>query len=181
MLMTSGLNHGVRNSLPHALGISIGFPLMMLVVGLGIGALFLAYPAIHIVIKVCSIVYLLYLAWKIANASNPDASEELRKPLTFIQAASFQWLNPKAWVMVIGAIAIFTTPENIQIQMLRILLSFLTIGTLCMFFWLFFGVLLQKVLRSKKQLQCFNIAMAALLVLSVIPMAMTELGGTLIK
>ena len=107
--MSLGLNHGVIKSTPHFAGIIIGFPLMVAAIGLGLGAIFLNYPTIHQLIKIIGIIYLLFLAWKIANTANSTAGMHLKRPLTFIQAAAFQWLNPKAWVIGIGAIAHFTS------------------------------------------------------------------------
>ncbi len=177
MLMTSGLNHGAGKTLPHLLGIIVGFPLMVAVVGLGLGAVFLTYPELHLAIKAIGITYLLYLAWKMANSSNPNAKESLRNPLTFFQAASFQWANPKAWVIAIGAIATFTSPGNIESQVLKVLFGYITVGSLSMAAWLFFGVFLKSILHNKRHLYYFNISTAALLVLSVIPMALTDFGN----
>lgn len=97
MLMTSGVNHGVRNSISHYLGISFGFPILVAAVGLGMGIVFSIHPNLHRLISVLGVTYLLYLAWKIANAGDPKASRDVQAPLTFIQAACFQWINPKAW------------------------------------------------------------------------------------
>lgn len=173
MLLASGLNHGIRKSMPHYLGICIGFPVMVAVVGFGLGALFEQYPSIYIYIKVLGITYLLYLAWKIANAGNSSASSNIRQPLTFIQAAAFQWLNPKAWVIAVGALAAFTTPENVIQSVVAIILIYFVIGFICMALWLKLGQGLQQFLRSGKRIHYFNITMAVLLALSVIPMAFT--------
>ncbi|MEM7282602.1 MAG: LysE family translocator [Pseudomonadota bacterium] len=174
MLLASGLNHGVKKTLPHLFGIIVGFPTMVACIGLGLGAIFLQYPLIHQVIKVAGIAYLLFLAWKIANASNPNADTSTQKPFTFFQAALFQWLNPKAWIMAIGAIATFTTPENLGTNLLIILAGFLTMGSMSMSAWVFLGAGLQRILRSQQQLQIFNITMAVLLALSVISMVLPD-------
>ena len=175
MLMTSGLNHGVKKTLPHLFGIAVGFPAMVAALGLGLGAIFLKYPVIHQIIKLIGIVYLLYLAWKIANASNPKASTELKNPFTFIQAVAFQWVNPKAWVIAVGAIATYTAIGNVTNQVLIIIAGYLSIGSISMAIWLLLGASLQKLLRQQKQLQLFNIFMALLLVFSVISMATTQI------
>lgn len=176
MLLASGLNHGVRKSMPHYLGICIGFPIMVAAVGFGLETLFEQYPAIYSYIKVSGITYLLYLAWKIANAGNSDASSTIRQPLTFIQAAAFQWLNPKAWVMAIGALAAFTTPDNIAQSVVMVIFVYFVMGFICMALWLKLGQGLQQFLRSGKRIDYFNITMAVLLALSVIPMAFTGFG-----
>lgn len=176
MLMASGLNHGIKNSLPHMLGIVVGFPVMLACIGLGLGVIFVNYPLVHLIIKILGSLYLLYLAWKIANAHNASASKTIRKPLTFWQAFGFQWVNPKAWVMAVGAVATFTTVEDFAIRLVIILFFFLTLGTFSMGFWLVLGKSLQKLVRSEKQLHYFNIVLAVLLALSVISMAWVEIG-----
>ena len=177
MLLASGLNHGIRKSMPHYLGICIGFPIMVAVVGFGLGALFEQYPSIYIYIKISGISYLLYLAWKIANAGNSSASSKIRQPLTFIQAATFQWLNPRAWVIAIGALAAFTTPENVTQSVVAIILIYFVMGFICMAIWLKLGQGLQLFLHSGRRTEYFNIIMAVLLALSVIPMVFTGFGN----
>ena len=177
MLMSSGLNHGVLKTVPHISGIIVGFPLMVAALGFGLGTLFLNYPVIHQVIKIAGISYLLFLAWKIANTSNANTGKPLKEPLTFMQAAAFQWLNPKAWVIGIGAIATFTTVGNIEIQVIIIVFTYLFVGAFSMGLWLLMGASLQKILRSQNQLKVFNITMAILLVLSIVPIVITEFNG----
>lgn len=175
MLMASGLNHGVRRSIPHYLGISFGFPVMVAAVGLGMGMLFTAQPNFHRLVSILGATYLLYLAWKIANAGNPKASRDVRAPLTFAQAASFQWVNPKAWVIAIGAIATFTIPGHVTESIGFIIFSYLVAGLLCMGIWLKLGASLKALLQGRRRIHYFNCAMAALLVLSVIPMLISAL------
>jgi threonine/homoserine/homoserine lactone efflux protein len=177
MLMSSGLNHGVLKTVPHISGIIVGFPLMVAALGFGLGTLFLNYPVIHQVIKIAGISYLMFLAWKIANTSNANAGKPLKEPLTFMQAAAFQWLNPKAWVIGIGAIATFTTVGNIEIQVIIIVFTYLFVGAFSMGLWLLMGASLQKILRSQNQLKVFNVVMAILLVLSIVPIVITEFNG----
>lgn len=173
MLLASGLNHGIRKSMPHYLGICIGFPIMVAVVGFGLGTLFKEYPSIYIYIKVSGIAYLLYLAWKIGNAGNLSASSKIRQPLTFIQAALFQWLNPKAWVIAVGALAAFTMPDDVAQSVAMIIFVYFVMGFICMAIWLKLGEGLQQFLRRGRRIHYFNLVMALLLALSVIPMALT--------
>lgn len=172
MIMTSGLNHGVRKSMPHLLGICFGFPVMVIVVGSGLGVVFQWLPILHTLIKVAGIVYLLYLAWLIANSAPTDLNGEKARPFTFMQAALFQWVNPKAWVMATGAIAAFTTVDgNIYWQSLVIAGVFFLIAFPCVGAWLYFGVVLKRLLSSPSYQRAFNIAMALLLVASILPSA----------
>ena len=170
MIMTSGLNYGVKNSIPHLLGICFGFPAMVIMVGLGFSVVFEMYPLIHEVIKVIGIAYLLYLAWLIASSSPTSLEVESSKPFSFTQAALFQWVNPKAWVMATGAVSAYTSiTADIFSQVLFIALAFFIVAFPCVGIWLFFGVGLKKFLNSPKHQKIFNLSMALLLVASVIP------------
>ena len=171
MLMTSGVNFGIKRSIPHLMGISLGFPTMILAVGLGLSAIFQAYPFIHIVIKVIGISYLLYLSWLIANSSSKMEGKQISKPFSFLQAAAFQWVNPKGWIMAVGAIATFTSvQQELNSQVITIASVFLCVAFPCAIVWLGFGVALKRLLKNERQQRIFNISMALLLVASIIPM-----------
>ncbi len=171
MLMTSGVNFGVKRSIPHLMGISLGFPTMILAIGLGLSALFQTYPVIHQIIKVVGIAYLLYLSWLIANSSSKMEGKTIAKPFSFIQAAAFQWVNPKGWIMAVGAIATFTSvQQDLTAQVITIATVFLCIAFPCALIWLGFGVVLKRLLKNPRQQKIFNISMAVLLVASIIPM-----------
>ncbi|MGI2025438.1 LysE family translocator [Shewanella glacialipiscicola] len=171
MLMTSGVNFGVKRSIPHLMGISLGFPTMILAIGLGLSALFQTYPVIHQIIKVVGIAYLLYLSWLIANSSSKMEGKTIAKPFSFIQAAAFQWVNPKGWIMAVGAIATFTSvQQDLTAQVITIATVFLCIAFPCALVWLGFGVVLKRLLKNPRQQKIFNISMAVLLVASIIPM-----------
>lgn len=132
MLMTSGVNFGIRLSLPHLAGICIGFPCMVLAIGLGLSAVFQAYPLLHLIIKYVGIAYLLYLAWLIANSSSRMEGKQTAKPLSFVQAAAFQWVNPKGWIMAVGAIATFTVMDKpLTPQVLTIASVFFSVALPC--------------------------------------------------
>ena len=170
MIMASGLNHGARASMPHYLGICIGFPAMFFAVGFGLGLMFERYPAIHTGIKVVGTLYLLYLAWLIATSQPSSEKMEKRPPLTFWQAALFQWVNPKAWVMGTSAIAAFTTVgADMNTQILWVWLVFTACTAPAVAVWMLGGVGLQRFLREPKRLRMFNLVMAGLLVISVWP------------
>lgn len=171
MLMTSGVNFGVKRSIPHLMGISLGFPTMILAIGLGLSTVFQAYPIIHQVIKVIGIVYLLYLSWLIANSSSKMEGKSIAKPFSFLQAAAFQWVNPKGWIMAVGAIATFTSvQQDLTPQVITIATVFLCVAFPCAVVWLGFGVALKRILKNERQQKIFNITMAVLLVASIIPM-----------
>jgi len=177
MLMTSGLNHGIRKSLPHYLGVCIGFPVMVAAIGFGMGAVFSKYPSIYLYLKISGITYLFYLAWKIANTGNPKTAQKIGKPFSFIQAAAFQWLNPKAWAIAVGALAAFTSKENFTVNVFTVILAYLVMGLICMALWLKLGQSLKRFLQTGNRVNYFNIVMAVLLVLSVIPMALSGINN----
>lgn len=178
MLMASGVNHGIRKSLPHYFGICIGFPAMVALVGFGMGALLSAHPTVFLVIKVVGLVYLLYLAWKVGNSGNPKASKEVNKPFSFVQATLFQWLNPKAWVISVSGIAAFTTHENFGLSVVFVTAVYFFMGFFCMGIWLKLGQGLQEYLSEGRRRHYFNISMGVMLALSVIPMAFAGLDAT---
>lgn len=178
MIMASGVNFGVRKSLPHYLGICLGFPVMVAVIGLGFGFVFDRYPVIHQVIKIIGIVYLLYLSWLIANSAPKSLDAAKSKPILFWQAVLFQWVNPKAWIMATGAVAAYTTAaSDIYAQVLVISLVFLLVSFPCIGSWLFFGVFLKRFLKKRSHQQTFNICMATLLVISILPITYDLITG----
>ncbi len=170
MIMSSGVNYGVKASVPHWLGICLGFPLMVLLVGLGFGVVFERYPHLHQLIKVLGVAYLIWLAWHIASAAPTAIEQGKAKPFSFMQAALFQWINGKAWVMASGAVAAFTTMGGVYwLEVSVITAAFLLVAFPCVGIWLIFGAALRSILTKAVFQRIFNISMAIILVLSVVP------------
>ncbi|HUE94550.1 LysE family translocator [Pseudomonas sp.] len=170
MLLASGVNFGLRRSLPHMFGISLGFMLLVASVGLGLGQLFEQVPLLHNVLRYLGAAYLLYLAWKIARSGAPQHGEQpVGKPFTFLQAAAFQWVNPKAWIMAIGAITTYTPQENFVVNVLLIAALFALVNCPSVGLWTVAGSLLRNWLSNARALRVFNIGMALLLVASLYP------------
>lgn len=170
MITASGVNFGFRGTIPHMLGIAIGFALMNLGVGVGLGGVFETYPEVHRVLKYGSVAYLLFLAWKIATAGEAKAGKARTKPLTFLQAAAFQWVNPKAWVIAIGAVSTFTTlGGDLLTEVVIMSVIFLLVTLPSVSLWAFFGAIIARYLHNPRRLRAFNWSMAGLLVLSLIP------------
>jgi len=170
MVMASGLNFGIRKSLPLLTGICVGFSVMLLLVGLGFGHLFSMFPSLILFVKITGTAYLLYLAWLIATSSDIDNSKQQNEPFGFIKGALFQWVNGKAWVVAIGAISAFTSVgEHYSLQVLNISTTFFVISFPCVGVWLIFGSLLRDYFENVTYLRWFNISMSLLLVLSIIP------------
>lgn len=170
MIMASGLNYGVRRSMPHYAGIILGFPAMLLAVGIGIAQIFEQYPIFHVILKIAGAAYLSYLAYRIATTPVSDLKASKGKPFSFIQAAAFQWVNPKAWVLAVGATVTYTTlGDGYVLQVLTIGLIFLIFGAPCIMLWLWGGSALKSLLQNSSTLRIFNISMALLLIGSLVP------------
>ncbi|MDX2205884.1 MAG: LysE family translocator [Hyphomicrobiaceae bacterium] len=170
MLMATGLTYGFRRGLPHLFGVALGFGVMVLAVGLGLGAVVAAVPAVYTALKYAGAAYLLYLAWQIATApAAVDPAEAGGRPITFLQAAAFQWLNPKAWVMAVGAVSAYAAVAPFPGNMLLIAALFGSLGVGSSAVWLGFGTGLRRLLRSPGAVRALNIAMALLLVASLWP------------
>ncbi|MFV3306724.1 LysE family translocator [Pseudomonas sp. NY15181] len=171
MLLASGVNFGVRRTLPHMLGISIGFLLLVVAVGTGLHQLFERFPASYQALRYAGGAYLLYLAWKIARSGAPQATgEHNARPMSFLQAAAFQWVNPKAWVMAVGAIATYLPPDAFISNVILLATLFAVVNLPSVGVWTILGSLLRRWLENPMRLRLFNLGMAALLVASLYPL-----------
>lgn len=171
MLLASGVNFGFRRTLPHMLGIGAGFFSLLLGVGLGLGALLEMVPMLYLLLKFAGGVYMLYLAFKIATASSVGESRKSDgKPMSFLQAAAFQWVNPKAWVMAVTGMATYVHVENYWFSLIVVSTVFALVNLPSVSAWAGFGTLLRNWLSDPLRLKCFNIVMALLLVISLWPM-----------
>ena len=171
MLMASGANFGLRRTVPHALGVALGFVAMAVLVGLGIAQVFERYPVMHAVLTVVSVLYMLWLAWHIATAAAPEGRESTGTPLTFLQAAAFQWVNPKAWTMALGAMTVYA-PDGSALSIVLVAVVFGMVNLPAVGSWAILGKQMQRVLTNPARLWLFNWAMAALLVASLLPVVM---------
>ncbi|WP_339760829.1 LysE family translocator [uncultured Hoeflea sp.] len=170
MLFASGVNFGFRNTVPHMLGIAIGFLALLLAVGFGLGALLTTIPALYLVLKILGGGYLVYIAWRIATSNTLPEARAGAQPMTFIEAAAFQWVNPKAWVMLVTAMGIYTDPDHYADTVMLIFLAFAIATIPCVSAWAGFGSVLRSWLADPVRLKWFNISMAVLLVASLWPM-----------
>ena len=168
MLMTSGLNFGFVRTLPHAFGVVLGFGFLVLVVGLGLGAFFEAYPALYTTIKFVGAAYLLYLAWMIAR-SGPATGGARGRPLSFLEGAAFQWVNAKGWVMAVGAVTTYAAMAPFPLNILLIAGIFAGFGILSSWTWLLFGTSLRPIISDPRKVRVFNVVMALALAASLIP------------
>lgn len=169
MLTAAGANFGYRRCLPHMLGISIGAAIMVLLVGAGLGAVFERVPTAYAVLKYVGAAYLVYLAWRLARSGGPANGNGRGRPFTFWEAAAFQWVNPKAWLMVVGMLAAYMPQNYLTHELAIAALILAAVNYPSISFWTLFGTAVGRILHSPRALQRFNLGMAGLLLLSLYP------------
>jgi threonine/homoserine/homoserine lactone efflux protein len=186
MLFASGVNYGIRRTVPHLLGVTLGFTFMQLALGLGVGFVFEAVPGLYPTLRALGFAYLLYLAWRIATSTPPPALAEAQpadapngeavtaaaaRPMTFLEASAFQWVNPKAVMMCVTAASTYAQPDKPVVGAFMVAGVFFFAGMPCVALWAMLGSALRGFLQDRNRLRAFNIAMAVLLVASMAPMA----------
>ncbi|ACP25776.1 putative amino acid efflux protein, LysE family [Sinorhizobium fredii NGR234] len=170
MLFASGVNFGFARTIPHMLGIGGGFFVLLIAVGLGLGALLHSVPLLYTTLKFAGGAYLVWIAWKIGSSRSLGEGKAGAVPLTFLQAAAFQWVNPKAWVMAVSAMATYTGGDSYLMSVLVVGLVFAIVNVPSVSTWAGFGSVLRQWLSEPARLKWFNITMAVLLVVSLWPM-----------
>ena len=173
MLAASGANFGFRRTLPHICGILVGFTVMVIATGLGLGALFAAVAPLHRVMQIFSIIFLLYLSWRIATAGSPETASNAR-PLSFLAAAMFQLINPKGLSFLASIMTAYVSGEDALLpQLLPIAILLPAMTLLSTLTWSLFGTVIGRVLTNARTRRIFNISMAALLVICIVPIALS--------
>ncbi|MBD9647740.1 LysE family translocator [Ensifer sp. PDNC004] len=170
MLFASGVNFGFVRTIPHMLGIGAGFFLLLIAVGFGLGALLHSVPVVYTALKFAGGAYLIWIAWKIGTSRSLSEGKASAQPMTFIGAAAFQWVNPKAWVMAVSAMATYTSSDSYLFSVLVVGLVFALVNVPSVSTWAGFGSALRQWLSEPSRLKWFNITMAVLLVISLWPM-----------
>ncbi|WJJ14328.1 LysE family translocator (plasmid) [Prescottella equi] len=174
MLLFSGINYGFVRSIPHMLGISVGFGVMVFAVGLGLGQVFTTFPVTYTVLRFVGASYLVWLAWRIATTTSTQAGTTTRRPMSFLSAAAFQWVNPKAWVMAIGAITNYTPADAGAAVIVLLAALYAAVNGPSVAAWAAFGTTLSTWLTHPRYLRVFNATMAALLGVSLYPLLTAE-------
>ena len=177
MLLSSGATFGMRRTWPHMLGISSGLALMVLLLGWALAGVIGRVPGLFTVLHVASILYLAWLAWRIATSTAPNSAGARAQPFGFIDAAGFQWVNPKAWAMVLGAVTNFARPDHLAMDVPLIAAILVALGLPCIALWAGFGQMLRRFLDEPGMLRAFNVAMAMILVASIIPSLLSLISG----
>ncbi len=176
MLLASGTNYGFARTGPHMAGVIIGFAVMVLLVGMGLGAVFTALPGAMLMLKIVSVAYLLYLAWRIAMSEPPrlDQAGGHGRPLTFWEAAAFQWVNPKGWTMALTAAAVYVPARDRLLGAAIVALVFLAVNVPAATVWAAAGVQLRRLLHRPRAFRAFNLVAALLLVASLYPVLLPD-------
>ena len=169
MLLASGVNFGFRQTIPHMLGIALGFTAMVALVGFGLGAVLTLFPIVFNVLRVLALVYMVWLSWKLASSGSLGSGDAKARPMTFIEAALFQWINPKAWAMALTATTLYTVPDMYYLSVILVAGTFGVVNLPSVSCWAGFGVALRGFLSVAARLRIFNVGMALLLLLSTLP------------
>ncbi len=169
MVMTSGMNFGLRRTVPHMLGIALGFTVMIVMVGLGLAGAFNTLPWLHIAMKIAGVLYMLRLAWTLASSCGLGVAEGRPRPMTFLQAAAFQWINPKAWAIAVSALAAYAIPGNVTWSVMLVAVAFMLVSLPSNIVWAAFGAGMARFLADPRTTRLFNRAMAILLIASLWP------------
>lgn len=170
MMLASGVNHGLARSLPLLFGICTGFAFMLIATGLGLHAVFVRFPVLQLILKYVGAIYLLWLAWKLAHAAPLNAEQRaVSKPIGFFSGAAFQWVNPKAWVMILSTLSTYLPQESDAGDVGVLALVFFVAGLACVGSWAVFGVAMRRLLQNPRSVRVFNLTMALLLVASLYP------------
>jgi threonine/homoserine/homoserine lactone efflux protein len=176
MLMASGVNYGLRRTFPHLAGVCLGFGAMSFALGLGLAGVFRAAPWLYVVLRWAAASYILYLAFRMMTAKGVGTAVTAGRPMSFVGAVAFQWVNPKAWVMALGAITAYAAPAHLARDVGVMAVSFMVINIPCGLSWAVSGVAIKRFLKRGHTLQIFNGVMALLLVLSLYPLVMEPLA-----
>ena len=168
LLASSGVNFGLRQTVPHALGVGLGFPLMVFIVGLFLGEAFQASAFLREVLRYGGAAMLLWVAWKIATSGGLGSSAASARPFRFHEAAAFQWVNPKAWVMAISLTAQFVNPAHPVTTARMIAGVFVVVGLSSAFGWAALGNVLRRFLSQGRRMRVFDAVMGAMIAVGVV-------------
>jgi threonine/homoserine/homoserine lactone efflux protein len=169
LVLASGATFGFQRTLPHLFGIALGYAFMLLAIGLGIGSLFQIYPSLYDLLRILATFYMLWLAWRIASSASLSEVRDTARPMSFLQAAAFQWVNPKGWASALGALTAYASPNAFPRDVFIVTAVFTAIVLPSIAVWTSFGLLLRRCLSRRGALRAFNVVMALLLVASLYP------------
>jgi threonine/homoserine/homoserine lactone efflux protein len=169
MLATSGVNFGIRRTLPQMAGVFSGVVVITIAIGFGLGSLFNEYPVVRDVLRVAGIAYILFLAWKIASAGSLGGGD-LPHPMRYGGSVLFQGVNVKLWMVAVATVALYVRPGHILGDTAQVTAVYALVNVPCMFVWAGFGAALRDFLKVPARIRAFNIVMAAALAASILPL-----------
>ncbi len=171
MLAASGATYGLRRTLPHAWGVALGFGAMFFVVALFLGELFKASQLFANALQYVGAAIMLWLAWRVGTAGRPEAKDpEASRPFTFLEAAAFQWVNPKAWTIVVAISATSIGSAAPVLEAGAVAGTFAVVGLTSSHGWAGLGASLQRWLSTDRRLAVFNGVMGLLIAAYVVAM-----------
>jgi threonine/homoserine/homoserine lactone efflux protein len=176
MMMASGATFGLRRTVPHMAGVVLGFGAMTLAVGLGLAEVLKASPLLFAVLRWGAAAYILYIAYRMVTARGPGIAVTGERPMSFLGAVAFQWINPKAWVMALAAVGTYAEHGRFLVDVVIIAVAFMIVTTPCALAWTSFGSGIRRWFKKPGHLKAFNWTMAALLVASLYPLVTEPLG-----
>ena len=177
MLMASGAVFGLKRTGWHIAGVVLGFSAMTVAVGLGLAQVLRASPMLFAVLRWAAAAYILYIAFRMVTAKGPGVAVTGEKPMSFLGAAAFQWINPKAWVMALGAVGAYARKDHFLLDVAMIGAVFIAVNTPSALAWTSFGSAIRRWFKKPGHLKAFNWVMAALLVASMYPLVTEPLTG----
>lgn len=177
MMMASGTVFGLKRTVPHMAGVILGFGAMTLAVGLGLAGLLQAAPILFAVLRWAAAAYILYIAYRMVTAKGPGVAVTGEKPMSFLGAVAFQWINPKAWVMALSAVGTYAEPNRFLVDVMLIASIFMIVTVPSALTWTSFGSAIRRWFKKPGHLKAFNWTMAALLVVSLYPLVTEPLGA----
>ena len=168
MIMHSGLNFGIKRTIRHFLGILFGVMTIFILVGFGLGYFMEKFPIWKTIIKILGSFYMLFLAVKISQMNENKTNTNISKPLTFTQAALFQWVNPKAWIIALTMSGMFHVCSNVLFNTILLVIVINIINMPCLAIWMYFGRFIERIIKNNRQRKIFNLLLGFLLALSVV-------------
>ena len=175
LLARSGATFGFRRTVPHALGVALGFPIMLFAVAFGLGEIFRFEPVLREGVRAAGIAVLLYLSWKIATSRWKKTEGAAGRPFRFYEAVAFQWINPKAWVMAIGASAAFVTGGAPALESALCAVVFAAVGLSSAASWTAFGTAISRKLHTEARRRAFGVVMGILLAASAVGLVFQDM------
>ncbi len=170
MVLASGVHFGFRRTIPHMVGIALGYGVMLAIIGAGIGAAMSVSPLVEVAMRLASGAWMMWVAWSLARSTHAGGDASRLRPMTFIEGALFQWVNPKGWVLALSSMSLFTKSGDLVTDVTIVVAVYVVTCLPSSSIWTAFGVSLRRFLAVPWRLRAFNFSMAILLLASTLPL-----------